>query len=446
MKHSIFLSCLIVIGIQAQQPENNLIEGLKVTKNQIEVTIHKDFKKKFLKSDFYATYDKDLDLSSLDSSVLVLPFVSNVISIIWISGKKYYIDSIDQDFYESLKTVKEVFRRMYPETRWNGELIPRRLVKNTVSPVAVSEGKERTALLFSGGLDSITSSLYHREKKQLLITVNGHWDLPLWDKHLLKERRKDLIAWGTQYGHENSFIDSNYYDFLNRPVLDSYSHEITSWRIYCVEGIGWAGLAAPLMALKGYHTLLHGSTITWEYNFPACANPFIDDNITFSGMRLKHDLFDMHRLGKCEYIGNLRKQGFIKEAPFIRVCEEKTVDNCSKCQKCIRTILELVIAGEDPQAYGFACDVEKVLKDSKKFMEHHGTGSTTVWHFMHIQKRLREQKASGKHIPETLTWLLNVNLKNKLTSEIKDQHKLDWRDYVDLLPSIKVPESIDLAF
>ncbi len=446
LQYSLYLILLMGTSLHSKTPpEVNLIDEIVVTKNRIDIKINVGFKKKFLKGDFYATYDQNLDLSKLDNSLNVLPFVSNIISIIWISGRTYYIDSLDQEFHESLKTVKEVFRRMYPETKWNGELIPRKLIKNSYIHRSQRGEKERTALLFSGGLDSITSSLYHKEKKQLLVTVNGHWDLPLWDKHLLKERKKDLLAWGTKYGHENSFIDSNYYDFLNRPVLDTYSHEITSWRIYCVEGIGWAGLAAPLMALKGYPVLLHGSTITWEYNFPACANPFIDDNIFFGGMRLKHDLFDMHRLEKCEYIANLCRKESI-ERPFIRVCEEKTVNNCNACQKCIRTIIELVIADENPRDYGFNCDVEKVLKDSKEFMEHHGTGSTTVWHFMHIQKRLQEKVARGRTIPESLSWLLTVNLKKKLTSELKNQHKLDWRNFIDLLPDIKVPDRIEPAF
>ena len=132
--------------------------------------------------------------------------------------------------------------------------------------------------------------------------------------------------------------------------------------------------------------------------------------------------------------------------PTIRVCEEKSVDNCGACQKCIRTIIELVVAGEDPRPYGFACDVEKVLRSSEKFMNSHGTGATTVWHFMHIQKRLQEKVAHKEKIPESLAWLLKVNLKKKLTTEIENQHKLDWRDFVDLLPDIEVPKTIDLAF
>lgn len=198
---------LSLLSLSALATEKNIIREVLVKKNAIKVIINKKFKEKYLQSNFFARYDKDIDLSKLDYSVQILPFISNVISIIWISGKTYYVDSLDEEFYNSMKTVKEVFKRMYPETKWNGQLIPRKLVKNRFT----YEGeKERTALLFSGGLDSVTSSLHHRTKKQLLVTVNGHWDLPLDDKELWRKRKKELRAWGERFGHENTFINSNY--------------------------------------------------------------------------------------------------------------------------------------------------------------------------------------------------------------------------------------------
>ncbi len=443
MKKLVLMS-LLTISVTAK--EVDLINEVIVKKNYIKVKINKGFKKKYLHSDFFARYDDDIDLSKLDYSVQILPFISNVISIIWISGRTYYIDSLDEEFYNSMKIVKKIFKRMYPKTKWNGELIPRKLVKNTFTPQYEPDGKERTALLFSGGLDSVTSSLHHRDKKQLLVTLNGHWDLPLHDKELFRKRKKELQAWGKRFGYENTFIDSNYYEFLNRWVLDRISPEISSWRIFTVEGIGWAGVAAPVMALKGYQTLLHGSTITWEFNFPAAANPFIDDNIYFSGMRLKHDLFDMHRLGKCEYVAKVCEEEGLKR-PYIRVCEERQRKNCCwRCDKCIRTIMELYIAGEDPRDYGFNCNVDKILNKSERFLKDRSMWATTVWHFMHMQRSLRKQAAEGKEIHPGLKWLLKYNLKKRITSEIKNQRKLDWRDFIEFLPDIETPDDIELGF
>ena len=104
IQYSLCLGLLMGARLWAAIPsEVNLIDAIVVNKNRIDIKINEGFKKKFLKGDFYATYDKDLDLAKLDNSLNVLPFVSNVISIIWISGRTYYIDSLDQEFHESLK-------------------------------------------------------------------------------------------------------------------------------------------------------------------------------------------------------------------------------------------------------------------------------------------------------------------------------------------------------
>ena len=395
--------------------------------------------------DFFARYDADVDLTQLDYSIQIMPFIMNVISIVWISGKDYIIESMDEELFASMEKVKEVFKRMYPRTKWNGNLIPRKLVKNTYKHTQSKNEKERLALLFSGGLDSTTSSLYHKDKKQLLVTVWGHWDLPLSDRKLWETRKGQLTDFGKAYGHDNTFIRSNYYSFLNRQVLDHISSEISSWRIFTVEGIGWAGLVAPLMLLKGYPELRHASTITWDFNFPAAANPFIDDNIKFSGVRLKHDLFDMNRLEKCEFVGNICRTENL-DKPFIRVCEEKTVGNCCHCQKCVRTILELIIAGEKPKDYGFNIAPEVALRKSKQFMRDHTNGATTVWHFMHMQRKLQERAKKGERIPEELTWMLSVDLKKKITTDIKGQHRINWLDFKDLLPEIELPKHVNRSF
>ena len=271
MKHLLLL-CAPLILVSALRAESEapieLFDAVAVNKNEIRVEINHEFKKRYLLSDFFAEYDDDIDLSRLDLSIQIMPCLMNVISIVWISGKQYAIESMDEELYYSLIKVKEVLKRMYPKTRWRGELLPRKLVKNSYKNQQNGHEKERMALLFSGGLDSTTSSLYHKDKKQLLVTVWGHWDLPLYDKKLWKIRKEQLKDFGKQYGHENTFIKSNYYSFLNRPVLDNLSSEISSWRIFTVEGIGWAGLAAPLLLLKGYPYLAHASTITWDFQYP----------------------------------------------------------------------------------------------------------------------------------------------------------------------------------
>jgi len=125
------MACLLIIVagyIRANNPIN-LIDQLEVNGNTIRVKVNEEFREKYLRSDFFITYDSDIPLDKFDDSILVLPFITNVLSIIWISGEKYTIPSIDEDIFLSLKKVKKVFQRMYPSTKWDGELIPKKLIK-----------------------------------------------------------------------------------------------------------------------------------------------------------------------------------------------------------------------------------------------------------------------------------------------------------------------------
>ena len=112
-------------------------------KNSLRITINEEFKKKYLNGDFFADYDSDINLEQFDYSVLSLPCIMNLISLVWISGKTYYIEEMDTELFDSLDRVKEVFICLYPNTLWDGQLIPRTLKQHTYT----FHGSDHTALL-----------------------------------------------------------------------------------------------------------------------------------------------------------------------------------------------------------------------------------------------------------------------------------------------------------
>ncbi len=174
----------------------------------------------------------------------------NVISLVWISGKDYEIDQMDRQVYNSLKELKKIFKIMHPDTPWTGRLIPKKLIDHQPIPAS-----DKIALLFSGGVDSTTSSLFHRATEQLLVTAWGQSCLPLHEPKLWNRVHKHIRNFADSYGHETTMLRSNYYYFLNYSVLRDLSPEKTSWRIDTIEDIGWAGLIAPIMLSKGISTL-----------------------------------------------------------------------------------------------------------------------------------------------------------------------------------------------
>lgn len=424
----ILLLLLLPCWLTAKE-EINLIEGLSVHKNVLKVKANKAFKAAYLTEDFFVQYDQDIDLEKLDYSIATLPFICNVMSLVWISNKEYYIDSMDEEVFESFERLKQVFKIFYPKTSWNGRLIPRKLVKN--KPV-VRRTDIPIALLFSGGVDSTAASLAHRDKKQVLISAWGQCCLPLDKPTLWYTLKKQIIEFAKEYGHENAFIKSNYFYFLNYKKLRKLSPEIVTWRIDTIEDIGWAGLTAPILITRGIRTLHIGSSDCWEFPYPSACHPYIDSNITFAGIRIKHDQFDMTRFDKIAEVVNLSHRYLVKKPHFI-VCQAAgNIMSCGACEKCCVTLMCILALNEPPYEYGYLITREQAIKNIRKLLKQKKLCSTSIWQFEDIKKKVT-------HLPEDLNWFTKINFNAWKAYDVKEDLSTDWQALHKLFPSIKNP-------
>ncbi len=363
-----------------------LITNVRVIKNRVDITIDKKFKKKYLKEDFFVEYDKDINLEQFDYSIVTLPFIMNVMSLVWISGQDYEIDEMDTEVYQSLQTIKDVFKLFYPNTSWDGNLIPKKLTTHSFTHTL-----DTTAVLFSGGVDSTTTSLYHRDKKQLLITSWGQSCLPLNELTLWKKVSTRINKFAKDYGHKTTYLRSNYYYFLNLPELKKLSSDITSWRIDTIEDMGWTGLVAPIMLSKGIRTLRIGSSDTWNLPYASACNPYIDSNIAFMGLKFYHDLFSMNRFDKISYLVDQYNKKLIKKVNLIVCQAQGNVITCGSCEKCVLTLALLLGAGADPRDYGYTLSPEKAATRIQKHLQQKKTfGMSTLWEYTNLQEKLRD--------------------------------------------------------
>ncbi len=421
----LFLSVLTTEGI-------SLIEHIEVHKNRLDIKINQEFKDAYLRDDFFIEYDEDIDLEKFDYSLVTLPFIMNVISLVWISGQEYEIESMDEEVYQSLERIKRIFKIFYPKTPWRGKLVPKKLVSHG-KLVEHTQG-QRCALLFSGGLDSTYSSLAHRDKPQLLITSWGQSALPLDEPAFWHKIKKRIVDFAQKNGHTNAFIKSNYYYFLNLKKLNKLSKEIVTWRIDTIEDIGWAGIAAPLLLNHGISTLHIASSDCWAFPSPSAANPFIDGNITFAGITIKHDQFELSRFDKILKMAHLRKHHLVGDQNLI-ICQTKgDIINCGACEKCLLTIIGLLAAHEDPTEYGFAA-VDTLQKNMRRLLKRGKLSASGIWQFKDIQQKLP---------PDTtydLSWFKALNFDTIRPYDAKNQEPLDWAQLEALFPAIKVPKN-----
>jgi len=342
-----------------------LIESFKIiNKNKIVVKADKSFSQKFLKEDFFAEYDASINLATLDESIVTIPFLLSVIPIVWLFNKTYSIDVMDKDLYHSLQKIREVFRIFYPRHSWSGELIPKKLVTNTMSP-SNEPDQPVLALLFSNGLDSTSASISHIDIKQLLITAWGA-DVKTgatkqWNRVLEQCRKFSQI-----YGHDHTFIKSNFREFTETPYLYK---KLPRWWVLVSHALAFSGLVAPLLMEHNIPALLVASTFTVKRPYPFGSHPAIDNNIAFAGSSVYHADADKDRVQKIANITNVCGE---KNIPFpkLRVCcVSLKGENCLKCEKCFRTLTQIIIAGQEPKECGFNISVDGTIQRIKKFFQ-----------------------------------------------------------------------------
>jgi len=431
IKCFVMLTLATIFHVQSKIPiTTNLVNEIEVRRSRLIVSVNDTFKRRYLKEDFFVTYHDDINLENLDESILIVPFLLNVISIVWVSGDTYHIPALDYDLYYSLKKVKKVLQAMYPKTDFNGEVIPGRLVKH-----AFALSTQGTAQMFSYGLDSLCSSLSHKSDPQLLITVHGHADTPLDSQDTWHSLKNRCAAFAKKFGFANSFLSSNYHQLFNYEVLRELSPEIDNWRLGAVEGLGWIGLAVPLLVIKGYSKLRIASSITWDCPWSHAANPFIDNAVICAGISVEHDGFEHTRVQKCELIKKLMHANYIRKLQ-VRVCSStKSMVNCGKCASCILTIYGLWAVGEDHHNYGFDINTQDVIKAASKFLQGHRKISRyKVWHFQCVQdyfKQHKERRHGGRSLNAHIErFLAHDFMQNMQVYNNKQYAQVVWKDFL----------------
>lgn len=297
-------------------------------------------------SPFFVQYNEDVSL--VPSSINIIPFLSNVMPIAWFAGFDVYVDEIDKDFYFALLNIKKEFIKNHPSIiDKKAEIKYKKLIKNDFP-------KEKIALLFSGGVDAFASFFRLYQKEPSLITIHGA-DIDLedeyqWNNVVQFNENEPILS-----SFEKVYIKSNFRTFYTYKV-DLLLPNMGWWG-NIQHGLALTGVIAPLSYIKKYSTIYIASTrsVHMEFN-PWGSMPEIDNQIKWSSVNVFHDGFELKRQDKVDIIVSAVNQ--LDKKTTIRVCysELKEGLNCSKCEKCLRTIFGIMLSGDNPNKYGFKVD------------------------------------------------------------------------------------------
>lgn len=294
---------------------------------------------------FVSEYDTSIE--GVPEAILIIPFLATSCPIVWASQAEIYVETIDETFLNALKRIKKSLQNLYPKIGFSGNIHADKIVKPNVNDYS------KSMMLFSGGVDSLTTYIRHRSEDPFLVSIYGA-DVDFDNHEAWDTVMKSLERFSNRTESKLMTIRSNFKKINDNIKLASYYHKyiIGGWWGGVKHGLALLGLCAPITYIEKIKKLYIAASLSPEFSMPWGSHPDIDNNVRWAGTIVEHDGYELTRQEKMEIIAEYIQ----KENPelYIRSCYKSTKGvNCSKCEKCSRTITGLEMVGIDPNEHGY---------------------------------------------------------------------------------------------
>ncbi len=194
-------------------------------------------------------------------------------------------------------------------------------------PVDPGAAPKATAAFFSGGADSFTTVLEHRQELDAVIHVRGFEEFRFPHLAPLAEERARLAA--EELGIPFVLVTTDV-RLVTDPVIE--------W--YLGHGAGMASVAHALAGSFG--RVLFASFNSYAELEPAGTHALLDPLWSSERLTIEHDGAAITR---AERLSRIAGNPTVRR--YLRVCYQHIVPkvNCGRCPKCVNTMLGLEIAG-----------------------------------------------------------------------------------------------------
>lgn len=358
-------------------------------KLKVRLNLSKDMEKYLTSKNFIAEYSKNIE--KVNNSILGIPVLSAVVTIAWATGADVFIEEVDKDYLDSLNKIRPLFKRWFPSFSFSTKIYPRKLVSNE------SNGKNVT-LLFSGGVDSLVSWIRNKEKISSLISIWG-LDIPTYNPTLWNMAKRAITDFARREGIQVHFIKTNAREMINDKAL-SKDYRVDGWWGRVCHGLITLGLCAPLTQMENIGQVIIASTHTTDFAEPWGSDPSIDNNISWAGIKVIHDGYELSRQQKIKIL-----REFPQYLPYLRSC---MIDyHCGHCMKCLINIVALVLEDIDPKSCNLYVN-EKTFDFIRRLLSKRLLSLNSEWIFFwediqrHIPNELPEKLYNSKKFFEWL--------------------------------------------
>ncbi len=396
------------------------VDRPELSGNTIRFRLHvsRPLRKYFLNDASYVQYD-GIDLKKVDNSLLAIPVLSMIAPIAWAVGVNIHAAELDASYLQCLAKVKDAYRSVHTNFSFSGDISAEKVIPNRFDG-------GRTGLLFSGGVDSLTSYLRHKNLKPDFISIWGLPDIPPFEERFWDRMWTDIRALADLDGITTFQVKTDMFRNINHELLTRQFG--TGWFVGVAFGLFMLGLCAPVTAVRQIKTIIIASSYTDDFKGRYGSHPLIDNNVSWADVKVIHDGFELSRQQKLNY---LCKEQNARYLSHLRVCWDSALKtNCGDCEKCMRTIVGLVIEGIDPNNCNFQVDRKTLplIKDCfRKGRIALNEGPSFMWRDLqkHIPDHINEDIYGSR---EFLKWLKEYDLsqyrENKLNKFLWEVQRL----------------------
>ncbi len=237
--------------------------------------------------------------------------------------------TVSPQLLSAVPKIQDIFC-LWGEEHWGVEF-QRVPVHANVRSRPTADRASGVACFFSGGLDSFYTLLKHRDEVTHLIFVHG-FDISLTNQTLRAQASQAAREVARELGKTLIEVETN---------LRSFSDTLVSWWEY--HGAGLASVA--LLFQNRFRNVLIAASNTYAVLNPWASHPLLDPLWSTELTEIQHDGCEATRTEKAAYISE-----YELALEWLRVClvnpnKPTSVYNCGRCEKCLRTMIDLRIAG-----------------------------------------------------------------------------------------------------
>lgn len=387
----------------------DLIAGVEVDGSRVVVRANELALGGVMREPFWVEYEPDVDVAAWPLTWQTAPFMLNVAPIVWALGAEVRVEAMDAALAASLDDLRRRFgTELYPGLAWSGSIRADSLVEaSRRSP------SDEVGVLFSGGLDSVSTAMRHLGERQRLLTIRGA-DVSNDDEAGWSYVVDHVREFASEYGQSVSLVRSNLRSFYDDWRLSRLDASISDWWSNVQHGMGLIGVVAPLLGSFGIDRVYIAASHTATFKVPWGSSPAIDETIRFADLHVVHDGYELSRQDKLRGVLEVAAANEIA-VPRLRVCyanPDGGGTNCGRCEKCLRTVAGALIEGGDLERLGFPKPAGGYLAlIARKFRRHTMPANENVaWMWGDIKSRANVLLTAGQESPssaalELSTWL-----------------------------------------